>query len=68
MTLEQIENQLREYNDLYNTKQISKAELLDLVKGLDIVNSVAETAEDLERKEQLNTIITSVISAASMVA
>jgi hypothetical protein len=68
MTLEQIENQLREYNDLYNTKQISKAELLDLVKGLDIVNSVAETAEDLERKEQLNTIITSVINAASMVA
>lgn len=68
MTLEEIENQLREYNNLYNTKQITSAELLDLVKGLDIMNSVAESAEDLARKEQLNTIITSVINAASMVA
>ena len=67
-TVAAIEEMLADYQHLYETKQLTREEFLDLVKSLDTVNAIAETAEELYKKESLNTLINNVIDAASLVA
>ena len=68
MTPEQLNNYIIEYNKSLEQGQISKEEYVELLKGINVMEGIADDAEGLARKEQLNMIINAAISAASLMA
>ena len=68
MTPEQLNAYIIEYNKALEQGQISKEEYLELLKGINIMEGIADDAEGLALKEQLNLIINAAISAASLMA
>lgn len=68
MTLQEINAQLIEINNMYNSGQISPAEYKSLLEGLEISQVIAESAEEMAFKEDLNKIINNAINALSLIA
>ena len=68
MTPEQLNAHIIEYNKALEQGQISKEEYMELLKGINIMEGIADDAEGLALKEQLNLIINAAISAASLMA
>jgi hypothetical protein len=68
MTPEQLNAYIIEYNKALEQGQISKEEYMELLKGINIMEGIADDAEGLALKEQLNLIINAAISAASLMA
>ena len=68
MTPEQLNALIIEYNKALEQGQITKEEYMDLLKGINIMEGIADDAEGLALKEQLNLIINAAISAASLMA
>jgi hypothetical protein len=68
MTPEQLNALIIEYNKALEQGQISKEEYMELLKGINIMEGIADDAEGLALKEQLNLIINAAISAASLMA
>jgi len=66
MTPEQLNAYIIEYNKALEQGQISKEEYMELLKGINIMEGIADDAEELALKEQLNLIINAAISAASL--
>jgi len=66
MTPEQLNAYIIEYNKALEQGQISKEEYMELLKGINIMEGIADDAEGLALKEQLNLIINAAISAASL--
>lgn len=57
-----------EINRAFENNEISKEEYINLLKGIEIEETVTMNAEELQRKEALNSYINAAISAASLVA
>ena len=68
MTPEQLNALIIEYNKALEQGQITKEEYTELLKGINIMEGIADDAEGLALKEQLNLIINAAISAASLMA
>jgi hypothetical protein len=68
MTPEQLQQLIISYNLALESGEISKEEYVALIQGIDIMEGIADDAEGLARKEQLNVILNAAISAASMLA
>ena len=68
MTPEQLNNYIIEYNKAPEQGQISKEEYVELLKGINIMEGIADDAEGLALKEQLNVILNAAITAASLMA
>jgi len=68
MSINVIEQSIADYNYAFEQGQISKDEYISLMQGLEIEKVVTMNAEELQKKEQLNTYINAAISAASLVA
>lgn len=68
MTPEQLQLMILSYQDALARGEISKEEYVALLQGADIMEGIADDAEGLARKEQLNVILSAAISAASMLA
>tara|TARA_B110000503_G_C6846835_1_gene289127 strand:+ start:264 stop:470 length:207 start_codon:yes stop_codon:yes gene_type:complete len=68
MTPEQLNAYIIEYNKALEQGQISKEEYMELLKGINIMEGIADDAEGIALKEQLNLIINAAISAASLMA
>jgi phage tail tape-measure protein len=66
MTPEQLNTYIIEYNKMWADGQISKEEYVQLLQGINIMEGIADDAEGLALKEQLNTMINAAISVASM--
>ena len=66
MTPEQLNNYIIEYNKSLEQGQISKEEYMELLKGINVMEGIADDAEGLALKEQLNVMINAAISAASL--
>lgn len=67
MTLQEINELATQYHAMYERGDVSPAEYADLLKGLDISAVIAQSEEELQFKEQLNTYINAAITAASVV-
>lgn len=67
MTLQEINELAQQYYAMHERGELSPAEYADLLKGLDISSVIAQSEEELQFKEQLNTYINAAITAASMV-
>ena len=68
MTPELLNSYIIEYNKALEQGQISKEEYVELLKGINVMEGIADDAEGLALKEQLNLIINAAISAASLMA
>ncbi len=68
MTPEQLNDLIIDYNKALEQGQITKEEYLQLLQGINIMEGIADDAEGLALKEQLNLIINAAISAASLMA
>ena len=68
MTPEQLNHLIIEYNTALQQGQISKEEYVQLLNGINIMENIADDAEGLALKEQLNVILNAAISAASLMA
>jgi hypothetical protein len=68
MTPEQLNSYIIEYNKALEQGQISKEEYVELLKGINIMEGIADDAEGLALKEQLNLIINAAIGAVSLMA
>ena len=68
MTPEQLQQYIISYNNAFERGEISKEELVALLQGINIMEGIADDAEGLARKEMLNTLLNTAISAASMLA
>jgi hypothetical protein len=68
MTPQQLDALIIEYNKAFEQGQITKEEYIELIKGINIMEGIADDAEGLALKEQLNLIINAAINAASLMA
>ena len=68
MTPELLNSYIIEYNKALEQGQISKEEYVELLKGINFMEGIADDAEGLALKEQLNVMINAAISAASLMA
>ena len=68
MTPEQLNALIIEYNKMLADGLVSKEEYVELLKGINIMEGIADDAEGLALKEQLNVIINAAITAASLMA
>ena len=68
MTPQQLDALIIEYNKAFEEGQITKEEYVQLLFGINVMEGIADDAEGLALKEQLNTIISAAISAASLMA
>jgi len=68
MTPQQLNALIIEYNNALEQGQITKDEYLQLLFGINVMEGIADDAEGLALKEQLNTIINAAINAASLLA
>lgn len=64
----ELEYQFNDINRAFENNEISKEEYKNLLAGLEIEQAVTMNAEELQRKEQLQTLITSAITVVSAVA
>ena len=68
MNAAQLATYYNEYTQAYESGQCTKEEYINLLQGLDVEQTIASTAEELQFKEQLNVAINAAISIASAVA
>ncbi len=68
MSPEQLNALIIEYNKMLAEGQISKEEYVQLLQGINIMEGIADDAEGLALKEQLNTILNAAITAVSLMA
>ena len=66
MTPELLNNHIIEYCKALENGEITKEEYVELLKGINVMEGIADDAEGLALKEQLNVIINAAISAASL--
>lgn len=64
----ELEFNFNEITRAFENNEISKDEYKNLLEGLEIEKAVTMNAEELQKKEQLNTYISAAISAASLLA
>lgn len=68
MNSSQLAAYFNEYTKAYESGECTKEEYINLLQGLDVEQTIASTAEELQFKEQLNVAINAAISIASAVA
>jgi len=66
MTPELLNNYIIEYNKALENGEITKEEYVELLKGINVMEGIADDAEGLALKAQLNVMLNAVISSASL--
>ena len=66
--LVEIQYTFNELSRAYENHEISKEEYKNLLEGLEIEKAVTMNAEELQKKEELNKLITAAIAVVSAVA
>lgn len=67
-TINDLEEAFHDIQRSYEANEISKEEYKNLLEGLEVEKIATLNAEELQKKEQLNSYIQSAIAVASMVA
>jgi len=66
--IKEIEYTFNEINRAFENNEISKEEYKNLLEGLEVEKIVTMNAEELQKKEELNKLITAAITIVSAVA
>ena len=67
MNLEQLESAINEAKSIYEAGEISAEEYKNLLEGFEIEKIVTDNAEELQKKEELNKIVTALVTGLSAV-
>jgi hypothetical protein len=67
MNLEQLESAINEAKSIYEAGEISAEEYKNLLEGFDIEKIVTDNAEELQKKEELNKMVTALVTGLSVV-
>jgi hypothetical protein len=67
MNLEQLESAINEAKSIYEAGEISSKEYKNLLEGFEIEKIVTDNAEELQKKTELNRIVTAAITGLSVV-
>ena len=67
MNLEQLESAINEAKSIYEAGEISAEEYKNLLEGFDIEKIVTDNAEELQKKEELNKMVTALVTGLSAV-
>jgi hypothetical protein len=67
MNLEQLESAINEAKSIYEVGEISSKEYKNLLEGFEIEKIVTDNAEELQKKTELNRIVTAAITGLSVV-
>ena len=67
MNLDQLESAINEAKSIYEAGEISPQEYKNLLEGFEIEKIVTVNAEELQKKEELNKIVTAAITGLSAV-
>jgi len=67
MNLEQLETAINEARSIYEAGEISSQEYKNLLEGFEIEKIVTVNAEELQKKEELNKIVTAAITGLTLV-
>lgn len=68
MTIQELADNFAEINAAFKAGDITADEYKNLLQGLEISEAIAEDAEALEQKAELNMIINAAIGAASVLS
>ena len=68
MKINEIEASFNEAQSMYEAGEISATEYKNLLEGFEVEKVATMNAEELQRKEELNKIITAAIMVVSAVA
>lgn len=67
MNLDQLESAINEARSIYEAGEISPQEYKNLLEGFEIEKIVTANAEELQKKEELNAIVTAAITGLTLV-
>lgn len=67
MNLEQLETAINEAKSIYEAGEISAEEYKNLLEGFEIEKIVTDNAEELEKKVELNKMVTALVTGLSAV-
>lgn len=67
MNLQELETAINEAKSIYEAGEISPEEYKNLLEGFEIEKIVTVNAEELQKKEELNKIVTAAITGLSAV-
>jgi len=67
MNIQQLENAINEAKSIYEAGEISAKEYKNLLEGFEVEKTATMNAEELQKKEELNKIVTAAIAGLSMV-
>jgi hypothetical protein len=68
MNVKMLEEAFEGAKSMYESGDISKEEYLNILRGFDVENLIAEGAEEMSKKEELNKLVNTAINVVSMVA
>lgn len=68
MNVSMVEEALVGAKGMYESGAMSKEEFLEILRGFQAEEMIAESAEEMAKKEELNTYIVSAINIVSAVA
>ena len=67
MNLQQLETAINEAKLIYEAGEISPQEYKNLLEGFEIEKIVTVNAEELQKKEELNKMVTALVTGLSVV-
>ena len=67
MNLEQLETAINEAKSIYEAGEMSAEEYKNLLEGFEIEKIVTDNAEELEKKVELNKMVTALVTGLSAV-
>lgn len=65
--LSEVEQTFNDATTLYEAKEISKDEYLNILQGLEVEKSLVLGTEEMKKKQQLQSLVQNAIQIASMV-
>ena len=68
MTSQELQELIATYQNALQSGQINKEEYESLIYGINAMEGIADDAEGLAQKEQINLLLNAAISAASVLA
>ena len=66
--VDDVEQTFNEAKSLYDNKEISKEEYLNLLQGLEVEKALTLGTEQMNKKQELQTAVQTAITAVSLVA
>jgi hypothetical protein len=67
MNIQELEAAINEAKSIYEAGEISAVEYKNLLEGFEVEKVATLNAEELQKKEELNRIVTAAISGLSLV-